>query len=69
MVTTAVAVAVVPTPTGSANLIAMFPEYPEPAVPIVNAVIEPRPETVAVAAAPTPIFPEVINASTLPSPL
>ena len=47
-----------PTPTGEENLISTLPEYPEPALPIVNAVIEPRPETVAVTAAPTPKLPD-----------
>ena len=50
-----------------AILIVIF-EYPEPEFEVVKPVIVPVDETIAVNAAPTPIFPEVINASTLPSP-
>ena len=65
----AVAVAVVPTPTGGAILTMTLPEYPEPALEVVSPVIVPVDDTVAVKAAPTPIFPEEIKASTLLSPL
>ena len=65
----AVAIAVVPIPTGGDILTTMLPEYPEPALEVVSPVIVPVEDTVAVKAAPTPMLPEVINASTLPSPL
>ena len=67
-VTIAVAAAVVPTPTGGVNLMSTLPEYPEPALVIVIALIVPAADTVAVTAAPTFIAPDDINASTLLSP-
>ena len=67
-VTTAVAAAVVPTPTGGANLMSTFPDYPEPALVIVIALIVPAADTVAVTEAPTFIAPDEISASTLLSP-
>ena len=66
----AVAVAVVPIPTnfsipaGASIPKSTVPEYPEPASVIVNPLIVPAIETVAVAAAPTLISPEVTRAST-----
>ena len=68
LLSVAVAVAVVPTPTGGAILITILPEYPEPALDVVNPVTTPEDDTVAVKAAPTPIFPDDIKASTLLSP-
>lgn len=52
------------TPTGDEIPISIDPEYPEP--PFVTSIDEivPAADTIAVAAAPTPILPDEISAST-----